>query len=199
MTDKRTDQIAREAARLIETGKAGTVAEAIRLAAAALHLHDAPMPGHGRVRKHAQGMAMQALGESAYRQSIRDVWSIAEQILTVIEQSQPGASSVLVGRAARGQIDAGVTIHLRVYTRRPIRDIVENLVAYGYEEPGFETAETRFGRLDRIRFREEGCEVVLTRCLPDTAGQLKRDLFTGRPIATATAGELRRRLAGDQQ
>ena len=199
MTDKRTDQIAREAARLIETGKAGTVAEAIRLAADALHLRDAPMPGHGRVRKHAQGMAMQAMGASAYRQSIRDVWSIAEQILTVIEQSQPGGSSVLVGRAAKGQIDAGVTLHLRVYTRRPIREIVESLVAYGYEEPSFETAETRFGRLDRIRFREEGCQVVLTRCLPEMAGQMNRDLFTGRPIAMVTGGELRRRLAEDHR
>jgi len=195
MADKRTDQIAREAARLIETGKAGTVGEAIRLAADALHLRDAPMPGHGRVRKHAQGMAMQAMGERAYRQSIRDVWSVAEQILTVLEQSQSGGSPLLVGRAVKGQIDAGVTLHVRVYTRRPIREIVESLVGYGYEEPTFETADTRFGRLDRIRFQEEGCQVVLTRCLPEMAGQSNRDLFTGRPIVTATAGELRRRLA----
>jgi thioesterase domain-containing protein len=196
MTDARTDQIAREAARLIETGKARTVGEAIRLAADALHLQAAPMPGHGRVRKHAQGMAMQAMGERAYRRSIDDVLNIAEQLLTAIEQTEPEGPAVLVGRAAKGQVDAGVTLHLRVYTRRPMREIVERLVAFGYEEPSFETADTRFGRLDRVRFSEAGCEVALTRCLPEMAAHMDRDLFTRRPIAVATAQELRRRLSG---
>ncbi|MDY7109223.1 MAG: hypothetical protein SYC29_11365 [Planctomycetota bacterium] len=195
MTDARTDQIAREAARLIEAGKARTVGEAIRLAADALRLKQAPMPGHGRVRKHAQGMAMQAMGERAYRQSIEHVLNVAEQLLTVLEQGEPEGPAVVVGRAAKGQIDAGVTLHLRVYTRRPIREIVEHLVAFGYEEPSFETADTRFGRLDRVRFSEEGCEVALTRCLPEMIAHKDFDLFTRRPIAVATAGELRRRLA----
>ena len=197
MRDERTDEIAREAASLIATGKAQTVAEAIRRAADALNLRDAPMPGHGLVRRHAQGMAMQAIGDNAYRQSIRAVWSVAEQIMAVVEQALPSANSVLVGRAVKGQIDAGVTIHLRVYTPSPMREIVESLLAYGYEEPSFETAETRFGRLDRIRFQDEGCEVLLTRCLPEMAGQMGCDLFTGRSIPTATAEELHRRLADE--
>jgi hypothetical protein len=196
MTDARTDQIAREAARLVETGRARTVGEAIRLAAEALSLQNAPMPGHGRVRKHAQGMAMQAMGEQAYRRSVDEVLSIAEQLLTLIEESEPEGPAVLVGRAAKGQIDAGVTLHLRVYTRRPMREIVQRLVAFGYGEPSFETANTPFGRLDRVRFVEEGCEVALTRCLPEMVADMNLDLFTRRPIAVATARDLRRRLSG---
>ena len=197
MTDERTDRIAREAARLIETGRAENIDRAIRAAAEALKLQDAPAPGHGLVRRHAQGMAMQSMGEAAYRRSIREVWSIAEQIMTAVEQATDGAATLLAGRASKGQIDAGVRLHVRVYTRLPMARIVQALVESGYEEPAFETAETRFGRLDRIRFAEEGCLIVLTRCLPETLADAGRDLFTGRRIEIADGEALRRRLAAE--
>jgi hypothetical protein len=198
MTDDRTDRIAREAARLIETGREADLARAIRAAAEALQLRDAPMPGYGLVRRHAQGMAMQAGGDDAYRQSIHDVWSIAEQVMTAVELATDGATTLLAGRAAKGQIDAGVRLHLRVYTRHPMAEIVQSLVEAGYEEPTFATAETRFGRLDRISFTEERLPILLTRCLPETRAEAERDLFTGRPIATADGAELRRRLSAGE-
>ena len=195
MVDERTDRIAREAARLLETGQAADIAAAIHAAAGVLRLHDAPPPGNGLVRRHAQGMAMQAMGDAAYEQSIRDVWSIAEQLMTAVERATDSAPTLLAGRAARGHIDAGVTLHVRVYTRLPMQQVVEALVEGGYAEPTFETAETRFGRLDRIRFLEEESEIVLTRCLPEMQSASDSDLFTGRRIETATGDELRRRLA----
>ncbi len=198
MTDQRTNEIAREAARLIETGRAETIGRAIRTAAEALKLGDATLPGYGLVRRHARAMSMQAMGDVAYDESVHDVWRIAEQIMTIIEEALPIVTVLLAGRAAKGHIDAGVTLHIRAYTSSPMLEIVESLIGFGYEEPRFETAETRFGRLDRIRFQEDGWEVMIVRCMPDMYNDHANDLFNGRPIIVATAEDLRKRLAAGE-
>jgi hypothetical protein len=195
MTDPRTDAIAREAARLIETGRAGSIGEAIRMAAHALGYQDAEMPGHGRVRKHAQAMAMQALGDVGYAESVRDVWRTAERLMTALAEVVPDTEPLLVGRAAEGLVDGGVTVHVRVYTEAPIGDVAGTLTELGYEEPSFETVNTRLGRLSRMRLEDEGIELVLTRCLPHMADSAHLDLFSGRPIKTATLAEVRRKLS----
>jgi hypothetical protein len=188
--DDRTDAIAREAARLIETGRTSDVDEAVRIAARALGAEDAPRPGPGRVRRHAQAMAMQALGSAAYADRVGAILDVAEALLTSIEHALPDAEAVLVGRAARG------TLHVRVYTDRRIADVADALVRLGYEEPAFETAHTRRGRFDRLKFVEEGIDVVVTRCPAAMARERLRDLFTGRAVPVATADDLRRRLRG---
>jgi hypothetical protein len=194
MTDPRTDQIAREAARLMEIGRTDDIDSAIRIAADALGLRGAPHPGQGRVRKHAQAMAMQALGEQAYSETRQNIWKIAEQIMSVFEHVMPDAASLLVGRAAKGFFDAGVTIHIRLYTKQDIGELARILVEYGYDEPSFETAETRHGRLSQLRLREGEYDVIVTRCLPDMHVHAKTDLFTGNPIETLGLPALRRRL-----
>ena len=194
MTDSRTDDIAREAARLMASSRTGTIGEAIRAAASALGYHDVDLPGKGRVRKHAQGLAMQALGSEGYAQSVADVWRAAERVMTVLTEAIPDAEPLLAGRAARGLIDAGVTLHVRVYTHASIGDVAQTLVDFGYEEPGFETAATRFGRLDRLRLTDEGIEIIVTRCPPDVVGQTAVDLFTGKPVTTVKLAELRAKL-----
>ena len=194
MTDLQTDQIAREAARLIETGRAESIDAAIHAAASALNLQDVPLPGRGRVRKHAQAMSMQALGDVGYAESVRNVWEIAEQLMTALEQAMPDDPTLLVGRAAKGQIDAGVTIHLRIYTKSPIAEIAQALADFDYDEPTFETAQTSSGRLNRLRLTEEGIEIVLTRCLPEMIKDAQVDLFKGQRIETVTLEELREML-----
>ncbi len=194
MTDYRTDEIAREAARLMEFNCAWSIGEAIRAAASALGYHDVDLPGHGRVRKHAQGLAMQALGSDGYARSVGDIWRVAERIMTVLAEAVPDAEPLLAGRAAQGLIDGGVTLHVRLYTQASIGDVAQTLVDFGYEEPGFETAATRFGRLDRLRLVDEGIEVLLTRCPPNVVSRSAVDLFTGKPVATAKLAELRAKL-----
>ncbi|MHC4107799.1 MAG: hypothetical protein ACYSTY_06925 [Planctomycetota bacterium] len=194
MRDPRTDQIAREAARLIETGGADSIGQAIRAAADALGFHDAQLPGHGRVRMHAQGMSMQALGDAGYAEMVRDVWRTAERLMTVLAEATPSIEPRLVGRAAKGQIDAGVTLHIRAYTRSPIEDVARLLVEFGYGEPAFETVNTKVGRLNRLRLDDDGIEIVVTRCRPDMARRVQVNLFSGQPINTATLEEVRGKL-----
>ncbi len=194
MTDSRTDEIAREAARLMASSRSGSIGEAIHAAASALGYHDVDLPGHGRVRKHAQGLAMQALGREGYARSVDDVWQAAERIMTVLTEAIPDAEPLLAGRAAQGLIDGGVTLHIRVYTQASIGDVAQTLVEFGYDEPDFETVRTRLGRLDRLLLEDDGIPVTVTRCLPEMAGRSGVDLFTGRRIETATLDEVRTKL-----
>lgn len=194
VTDPRTDAIAREAARLIESSRAESIAEAIRVAANGLGYQGVELPGHGRVRKHAQGLAMQALGEEGYTESVREVWCAAERIMTLLAEAMTDAEPLLVGRAAQGHIDGGVTVHVRLYTRTPIGEVAQTLVEFGYDEPAFKTAETRLGRLDRLLLDDDGIAIVVTRCLPEMAKRSGLDLFSGRPVPTATLDQVRAKL-----
>ncbi len=195
MPDSRTDEIAQRAARLLGSHRARDIDEAIRMAAEALGHERAVLPGHGRVREHARAMALAALGEAGYAESVRKVWEAAERLMTVLVESMSDARVLLVGRAAAGQIDGGVTVHVRLYTETDIGEVARTLVNFGYGEPEFETAETRLGRLSRLRLEDEGIELVITRCLPHMAGGVEADLFTGRPIETAELEEVRRKLS----
>jgi hypothetical protein len=114
--------------------------------------------------------------------------------MSVFEHVMPDATTMLVGRAAQGFFDAGVTIHVRLYTRQDIGELARILVEYGYDEPEFATSETRHGRLSQLRLKEGDFEIAITRCLPEMKVQSKTDLFTGEPIETLSLSALRRRL-----
>jgi hypothetical protein len=139
-------------------------------------------------------MSMQAMGAEAYHESVLDIWRLADELMATIEQIAPGSRPALVGRAAKGHVDAGARLNVRLHTRMPIDCIAAALVDYGYPEPGFDTADTRFGRFDRLRFEEAGCEVVVTRCLPELIDRAGVDLFTGQPLPSLSADQLHARL-----
>lgn len=196
--NSQTDQIAREAARLISTKRVEGVEPAIRAAIDALDAHDAPPPSHARVRQHAQAMSMQLLGDAEYVANRRNIWIIAEELMSSLEFAMPDAASMLAGRAAAGHFDADPHLHLRLHTDAPIGEIARHIVEHEYEEPRFVTAETRLGRMDQLQFTEQGIPITITRC-PTAVGHQDRasastDLFTGRPIEAISLQELRRSL-----
>lgn len=190
-SDLQTDNIAREAARLMQSGKIERIEAAIHSAASSLGANDVRLPGHGLVRSHIQGMAMQTLGKEGYEQSIQNIWETAEQLMTLLEQALPDAQTLLVGRAAKGQVDGGVTVHVRLYTKSQITDIAQMLTEFEYSEPTFDTVDTTVGKLNRISFDDDGIAVVITRCLPEMYKNAKQDLFKDQPIETLTLNELR--------
>jgi hypothetical protein len=161
------------------------------MAAARLGAGPHARPGHGLVREHLRGMAMQSMGDAAYQNLVRRAMQVAEEIMTVLEEHQP----VLVGRAAKGYIDGGATLHIRVHTALSIGDLAAALVDAGYEEPSFETVNTRFGRLSRLRFEEEGCEAVVTRCPPQQAAVPERSLYRDERVESIDLRALRSRLS----
>lgn len=194
-----SDRIAREAARLFETGQAQSLNEAVHLAADALHLPRQNLPGSKRVRDHLRAMSMQELGAAGYRAQVEAIWAAAEDVMTALETALPDVEPRLVGRAARGQIDGGVTLYIRAHTTERIGSIAEQLAQFGYDEPVFETADTRFGRFDRIRYRGETYDIVITRCLPGMLWKAAVDLFRGTPIESVTIEELRSRIDASEE
>lgn len=191
-----TDSIAREAARLIELGQSRSVEEAIELVVDRLDPRErrrVRRPSAGLVRRHVQGFAMQSMGEAAYRESVRDILSIAEEVMTVFEGFHP----ILIGRAAKGQVDAGVAIRVRVYTKSPLEELMNLLEHFGYEVPSIETVNTRWGRVNRLVFDEEGVPVIVTRCLPEMERFAAESLTSGERVATITLRALREKLTID--
>lgn len=187
------DDLARRAAARFANGDSPDVASAIRAVSEEGNVRPDDRPTPGRVRQHLQGMSMQAMGDVGYRLYIAETLRIAEELMTDLRESL-GVEAILVSRAAKGLVDGEVALHLRLYMERPLREVVEHLVQRGYADPSFETADTRFGRLDRARFIEDDVEVVLTRCLPDMRPDAGVDLFTKKPIPTAKVEELRGKI-----
>jgi len=186
------DKIAREAARFIQLGSGGgvDVQAAIHQAAAALGRQGVRLPSVQRVRKHAQAMAMQAMGEADYEARKTQMWATAEQLMAALEFSLPYSNTKLVGRAAEGHLDAGVAVHIRLHTTEAVPAIVDQLTLLGYEEFSFHTAETRYGRLNQIVLTDDGFEIVLTRCPLLTEFNDDHDLVTGKAIASRTVNQL---------
>lgn len=195
------EEIAREAARLIELGKAASINEAIERAAEVLDHQHVPRPGILRVRQHAQAMSMQALGDAGYAELRREVWRMAEELMTALEDAVPqdgaagGVETLLVGRAAAGLIDAGVTIHIRVYTEQSVTALAHTVVGFGYDEPSFDTVHSAYGPVNRLKLHDDGQEIILTRCPPGLRISRTMDMFTGKAINGLTLSALRQVLA----
>lgn len=200
----RREQIAREAARLLETGKAESIRDAIERAVDALHFHGERRPSTLRVRKHAQAMNMQALGDAGYAELRYEVWRVAEELMTALEETAPrkgdaaGIETLLVGRAAAGLVDAGVTIHVRAYTDLSITELARMLVEFGYDEPTFDTVHTSYGPVNRIKLNDDGQEIILTRCLPRLGISRTVDMFTGKAVTALTLSAIRQVLAAER-
>ncbi len=161
------DRIAQHAAALLNSGRERDMAAAVRVAAASLHARGSQdLPTPALVRKHAQGMAQAALGESAYVAGIRAHLQLAADAMHVLE-AELDAATALVGRAARGQADADPVLHVRAYTRAPIAQIAQALVDSGLPEPEIRTVETLRGRANQLRFALPACTLVVLRCLPE--------------------------------
>lgn len=189
------DRIAREAARLLDRGAAPSIADAIEAAAARLGLETCDRPGAGLVRRHLQGQAMAALGAEGYADRVRALYESIEHVMTALVEGCNDAEALLVGRAARGRVDGVEAIHVRVYTTCPIGAMAEILVGFGWDEPSFATADTRFGRLDRMILHDEDRPIIITRCLPAMYAHRGLGLYSRKPIVAETLAEVRKRLA----
>ncbi len=190
----RRDEIARAAARLLRDGKAENIADALGLAMRGQPAIDA-IP-HGLVREHVRGFAMEALGDVGYREHVVAILAQAEEIMTLLEMLSAGlgseARTALIGRAARGQVDADPCCRIRVETDEPAGIIAALLVDAGYEEPTFATTETRHGRLTRLDFNDGLVAFRLTRCPPSMRIAFDTDLVTGKPVPSLDLAGVRR-------
>jgi len=183
---READPHAEEAARRFDAGTSGSIESAIE-STAARH-PDAPRPTANHVRRHLRGLAEERLGREGYLQWQAEVLRRALEVM----EGLAGERVVLAGRAAQGLLDGDPSLSLRVETARPIGELAEVLVGFGFPEPEFDSMKCQVGRLDRLRFHDEGVEVTLVRCPPAQVSPGRRDLVTGEPVATLDEASLRR-------
>lgn len=197
--DERDESIARDAARRLNDNRASDIGDAVRQAAAH-HDGDSPvrgLPSAKRIRQHAQFMAMQNMGEQAYRERTRSWLELAEDVMTTIEQALPDSITMLVGRAAEGHFDGDPALHVRMLAEHTIGEIAEAMTTFGYElhDATFPTMESRYGRLSQLQWLDAGgIKVTLTRCHNRHVFDDHRDLHTGKPVPRLSLSELRARL-----
>ena len=175
------------AARSVADGRQPTVQQALRAAMEESGAPPTAAPSLGEVRRHLQPMLMQSLGAEGYEAMVRRRRAVAEELMGILVDLPGVLDVVLAGRAAKGQMDGDLTLHLRVYTRTPIGALAQAVVDAGFEEPTFSTAETRRGRRDRMEFTEGDLGVSIVRCMPEERHEADRDLFSGRPVAIERA------------
>lgn len=171
------------------------IAEAMRRAAIRAGV-DAAALSAADVREHARAAAMEALGDEGYRRRVAEVLGVAEEAMTLLETLPGEPRATLVGRAAKGQIDADPCCRIRLASECGPAEIAALLVEAGYEEPSFGTVATRFGRLDRLVLVDGGIELRVTRCPPAMRIPHDADL-RGRGIVPALDLDGVRELIGD--
>lgn len=191
------DAIAREAARLLAIGRAEDMDQAIALARQSVDVNG--QASRMRVRRHAQAMSMQAVGEEAYRRRQREMLMLAEEIMTAIEQAFPESGTLLVGRAAGGHFDGDPSIHIRVHNDESTDEIARVLSEFGFDDAdfAFTTLDTaHVGRLSQVEWTENEptVRIVLTRCPSLRVFESASDLVTGKSIATLTLEQVAERL-----
>lgn len=193
---REVERIAAEAARRFESGRADSIEAAIDSVMAgdvSEKSRRAPArPTANQVRRHLQALAQERLGLEGYRAELAAILSVASEAMEAIERRVPECRTSLAGRAAAGRLDGEVDLHIRAATRATVGALAAALVSEGFEEPRFETVEARCGRLDRLRFDQDGVEVCVTRCPPGQVAPGRTDLVTGRPIEVLDLAELDR-------
>lgn len=191
--DLERDEVACRAARLFRAGRATTVREAID-EALRRGRDGAPRPPESLVRRHLEALGEEREGPGGHAASLRATReSIAEWMETLA--ALPGDPPVhVVGRAAAGELEGDVDVHLRVATDLPIGDLAATLVAHGAPEPIFSSVHGPFGDFDRLTFDEPPLRIRITRCPPKTAATPDRDLVTGRPQAALDLESFRRTI-----
>lgn len=187
------DEIARRAARLLLERAAPDVRRAIALAGERLGFPAGVWPSPALVRRHAQALTEQAIGVEGRRDLVRGRLRVAEEIMTLLSSLLAPAELWLVGRAARGLVDADPQVRVRYHGRAEIGEIAAALVDAGFDEPEFEVLESRWGRLSQLRFMDGVVECVVVRCPPSQVRDSSVDLVTGAPTKRLSLEDVRAR------
>ena len=191
---KISDHVAREAAIMLRDGRIDAIGTAIDIAMDEFDARPGQRPSKSIVRKHIQAMTMQDVGDDGYRALTRRIFEVADDAMTTIELAFDDVECSLVGRAALGYHDGGVNIHIRMYTDRAADDIAELLEERGYDEVAFNTADTRYGRMNQILASDDGQPLTITRIPLGMRVDRDSHLFKDKPMNSIDRAAVRARI-----
>lgn len=189
------DDIARRAASLLQKDPNLAVTDAISQAVAHLGLPRSTLaPSKALVRKHAQALAMEQLGQQGYEQQRYQRLVCIIDFIRQLEHEFPGAKISLVGRSCDGHFDADPHVHIRFVHDAPVYLIADAVERARLPEPEIKTFVSRVGVLEQIHSAFDFAPLTITRCPPRQLTHAHLHLQTGKPITQRTLLQLEQLL-----
>ena len=189
------DDIARRAVSLLQKDPNLAVTDAISQAVAHLGLPRSTLaPSKALVRKHAQALAMEQLGQQGYEQQRYQRLVCIIDFIRQLEHEFPGAKISLVGRSCDGHFDADPHVHIRFVHDAPVYLIADAVERARLPEPEIKTFVSRVGVLEQIHSAFDFAPLTITRCPPRQLTHAHLHLQTGKPIAQRTLLQLEQLL-----
>jgi len=189
------DDIARRAASLLQKDPNLAVTDAISQAVAHLGLPRSTLaPSKALVRKHAQALAMEQLGQQGYEQQRYQRLVCIIDFIRQLEHEFPGAKISLVGRSCDGHFDADPYVHIRFVHDAPVYLIADAVERARLPEPEIKTFVSRVGVLEQIHSAFDFAPLTITRCPPRQLTHAHLHLQTGKPITQCTLLQLEQLL-----
>jgi len=196
------DILARRAAALIRDGRATTVFEAIKQAQASPEVPADATVAPAQVRRHLEAMNMAREGWVGWQEQKQARLEEVEQFLALLEHLFDRLEVRIAGRAARGEVDPGDNVHVRLWVDRDSAEVMEAMEVVGVPEHGSRSvrAEVACGvtRLTTLSYPGDTIQIVVTLCPQREIASSPRNLTTGRPLSTVSPSEFRRLLGGLQ-
>ena len=204
--DDRSDsaRIARRAVERLSEGRSESVGDAVDDAARELRARaGVRRPTRAELRAHAQAHE-ESLGPGVRARRVVDTLEEALEVLAALEEcviardpegSERPAPEVY-GRAALGELDLDPIVHIRVVTSLSIGDLAAAVVGAGLAEPEFETADSRYGRIDRLTSESALARYRITRISPGMRVDPDRDLVSGQRVVHAGFEAISRCIQG---
>jgi hypothetical protein len=166
------DRLAQSVATDVHTGRASTLAMAMRL-------RHAPFELEGLVKRHLAAMRAASIGESGMNRMRADRLRSGLEILECLDALE-----------ARGRIEPEDRLHLRYHGVREIRDLATELEFIDVVEIRFSISRSRFGMLETMQGTLEGVEFDLRRCPPGQVSIDAPNLIRGGDVPLASAKEV---------
>ncbi len=167
----------------------------MQIVASRMGLHDFSKPSHSECRKHAQAQEEEEVGVEGRKQRIHAQLSAALGLLESLAARFPASNPMLLGRAARAQLDLDPMLHLRLETDRGASEVAQALVDFGCTEPHCTSQQVSKGRVDRFDSRIAGVPLSLLRIPSQMRIPFGRDAVSGSSIACVDVDGLRTLLA----
>lgn len=186
-------RIAEEAALLMAEGAENEYLDAKQRAMMMLGI-SGRMPSNRLIKECVTSITKTQLGEAEVKKRIREMRTIAEQIMTVLEESYP----FLIGSALTGQIRNSSDIDLHAYSDDP-GVLVEQLKDYGYTEIDEEHVENRKGSFLHLRWYESIYPVEITVYSWSWRDLILYSSVTGKPMKRADLQAVKKLLAQKPQ
>jgi predicted nucleotidyltransferase len=151
--------------------------------------YNTPYPTNRQIKECIAQLTRRQLGPEVMAARVRDMRTIAEEIMTVLQDFDPH----LIGSTLSGQIRDSSDIDLHVYCHHN-DEVAQRLATFGYEGVEPEYVENQKGTFVHLRWLENGYPVEITVHNWSQRSAIPLSSVTGKPMKRADLDNVRRLL-----